>query len=426
VKTHRVFSLADCVELARIVPQKPPIAVVGTVIALVALVAGGVAWAAIVDADVVVRAPARVRAKSAPRLSFTASSGEQVFAASSGRVANVLVAEGATVRKGDALAVLDTTQLENDRARLAAAVVTARDARDASVRMMKLAEDQFDAAQAERAAELAHESREASRSWRRTSADVEVAVTTLEAARREASRLTALLGDGAASQTQVDQATAKVREAQARLGAARAGGASDRAEVLRKQIALAERDYAVRREELAQHASAQTADLAAAEKRLANVEVEIDHATLRADIAGVVGSVGVSPGDIVQPTQGAFTITPSDGLRVDAAVAASDVALLRVGMRVRVRVDAFDWQRYGTVAGTIAQLGTDAESIAIAPGRQAQVYIARIDLDDETIGRDDARGRLKLGMTGTVEIVVDRDRLLPLLLGRLRQGLSLQ
>jgi hemolysin D len=425
VKTHRVFSLDDCVELARVVPQKPSIAVVGTIFALVALVAGGVAWAAIVDADVVVRAPARVRAKSAPRLSFTASSGEQVFAASSGRVAKVLVIEGAPVHKGDALAVLDTAQLENDRARLAAAVVTARDARDASVRMMKLAEDQFDAAQAERAAELAHESREASRSWRRTSADVEVAVTTLEAARREASRLTALFGDGAASQTQVDQATAKVREGEARLVAARAGGTSDRADVLHKQIALAERDYAVRREELAQHVSAQTGDLAGAEKRLANVEVEIARATLRADIDGVVGSVGVSVGDVVQPTQGAFTISPSDGLRVDAGVAASDVAQLRVGMRVRVRVDAFDWQRYGTVAGTIAQIGTDAESIAMGPGRQAQVYIVRIELDGETIGRDDTHGRLKLGMTGTVEIVVDRDRLLPLLLGRLRQGLSL-
>jgi multidrug efflux pump subunit AcrA (membrane-fusion protein) len=120
----------------------------------------------------------------------------------------------------------------------------------------------------------------------------------------------------------------------------------------------------------------------------------------------------------------AFAISPSDGVRVDAAIAAADVGHIRTGMRVRIRLDAFDWQRYGTLDGTIAQIGSDTESLAVAGG-QLPIYVVRIELDADTIGRGDLRGRLKLGMTGTVDVVTERRHLLPLLVGRLRQALSL-
>lgn len=423
MRTHRLYSLAECATLARVIPERPAAAVTGTVVLLAAFLVAAVAWAAIGEADLVVRAPARVRARSAPRLSFTASSGEQVAAGAGGRIANVLVVEGQAVKRGDPLAVLDQAQLRNDHVRLTAAVTSARDGRDAAERMHSLARDQFTAAQAARQAELAQVSREESRSWQRTSADVALARTELEAARRERERTAALVGDGAASRSQLDQATQRVREAESRLAAAHVGGGTGRAEVLRRQIELAERDFAVHQEELAQRASAQTAELAAAERTLANLEVELDKATLRAGLDGVVSSVAVRAGDVVQPSQVAFAISPSDGVRVDAAIPAADVGHIRTGMRVRIRLDAFDWQRYGTLEGVIAQIGSDADSIPTGGG-QVPIYVVRIDLDSDTIGRGDLRGHLKLGMTGMVEVVTERRHLLPLLVGKLRQALS--
>ncbi|TMQ21670.1 MAG: HlyD family efflux transporter periplasmic adaptor subunit [Deltaproteobacteria bacterium] len=390
MRTHRLYSLAECATLARVIPERPAAAVTGTVVLLAAFLVAAVAWAAIGEADLVVRAPARVRARSAPRLSFTASSGEQVAAGAGGRIANVLVVEGQAVKRGDPLAVLDQAQLRNDHVRLTAAVTSARDGRDAAERMHSLARDQF---------------------------------TALEAARRERERTAALVGDGAASRSQLDQATQRVREAESRLAAAHVGGGTGRAEVLRRQIELAERDFAVHQEELAQRASAQTAELAAAERTLANLEVELDKATLRAGLDGVVSSVAVRAGDVVQPSQVAFAISPSDGVRVDAAIPAADVGHIRTGMRVRIRLDAFDWQRYGTLEGVIAQIGSDADSIPTGGG-QVPIYVVRIDLDSDTIGRGDLRGHLKLGMTGMVEVVTERRHLLPLLVGKLRQALS--
>lgn len=423
MKTHRLYELKDCAQLARAVPRTPSIAVFGTISILVALVATAVVWTALAEVDLVVRAPARVRARSAPKLSFTATSGEQIVPAIAGRIDKVRVVEGQSVKRGDVLATLEVTQLQNDRARLAAVVANAHAAKATAERMLPLSQDQFDAAQAERQAELAHASREESHGYQRTSADVALARSTLDASRSDRDRIAAMLGDGASSRAQLDEANEKLRQAEARLSAARVGGATGKTEVLRRQIELAERDFAVHREELAQQASERVAALAAAERNLANLDVELAKATLRAGLDGVVGSAAVRPGDVVQPGQALFALAPSDGVRIDAAIAASDIGLVKVAMRVRVRLDAFDWQRYGTLGGTITQISTDSDSLAIAGG-QVPIYVARVELDDTTIGRDDARGQLKLGMTGTIEIVTERRHLLPILVGRLRQVLS--
>src|SRR5262249_33989176 len=152
---------------------------------------------------------------SAPKLSFTATSGEQIAPAIAGRIDKVQVAEGQSVKRGDVLATLEATQLQNDRARLVAVVANARAARAAAEHMLPLSQDQFDASQAERQAELAHASREDSHSYQRTSADVALARSTLDVSRSDRDRIAAMLGDGASSQAQLDEANEKLRQAEA-------------------------------------------------------------------------------------------------------------------------------------------------------------------------------------------------------------------
>lgn len=424
MRTHRVFAIAECTALGRVVPSAPRLAVTATVVLLATLVVAVVVWSALTEADLVVRAPARVRARSAPQLAFSASSGERVSAAAGGRVATVGVHEGQRVSAGEVLATIDTSQLENDRLRLAAARDAARNAREAASRMSELATAQFNAAQAARHAELGQALRDESRGRQRRTADIKLAQGTVAALAREAERLRALERDGAASRSQVEQADAKLGEARVQLEAATVAAAGGRAAVLQRQLELAERDFAVRREELAQQLSQQTSELAAAERRLGNLELEIAKGQVKAETAGVIGTVSVTPGDVVQPGHAMFVISPESGLRVDAAVQVADVARLRVGMPVRIRLDAFDWQRYGVATGTIRQISPDAEPIS-AGGGQALVYTIRIDLDAERVGTDELRGDLKLGMTGMVEVITGHEHLLPLLLGRMHQAFSL-
>lgn len=420
----KVHTLDECLGLIRIVPRQPPSSVIGTVVILVALVGAVVAWSALTWADVVVRGPARVRAHAAPRLSFASSSGDHVYAATAGRIAAIEVVEGQTVAAGDVLARLDATVLANDLARLEAELATAISARDAAKRMESLAAARHEASQATRAEELALAQSDEVRARRRSSADARLAAAALRAARREAERLRLLEIDGAASPAQVEQATGRIGEARAKLDAARVGSAVGQAEVVRRQQLLAEREWAVQREQLAQAVSATAGEAVVLERRVANARLALEAATIRADVAGVIGGISVGVTDPVQPGQLLFTVAPGGKIRIDAAIPAADIAEVRVGMRVRVRLDAFDWQRHGVVAGTISQISSDAEALGAANGPQQPVYVIRIELDSDEIGRE-TRHRLKLGMTGTVEIVTRRERLLRLVVGRLRHAVSL-
>jgi multidrug resistance efflux pump len=421
---QRIYTLAECMQLTRVLPRRPPSAVLGTVIVLSLLVGTVIAWAALTEADLVVRGPARVRARVAPRIAFASSSGEQVYTPSAGRVAHVLVSEGATVEAGELLAVLDTTELTNNFARLQSALDAARTRHTAAARMEELALARFTAAQRAREAEIEQVSGDDSRARRRTSADVRMARSALAAAQREARRTRDLEADGAASRKQVDEAAAQVVEARARVDAARAGGGANRAELARRQDAAAASEWAVQQHELAERVAAARTEVEAAEHVVANARLELARAFIHADAAGTVSAVMVGADDPVQAGQGLFTIVPAGGVRIDAAVGAADIAELRLGMRARVRLDAFDWQRYGTIGGTIAQIGTDAEMVGPS-GNQVPIYVVRIEVDAEQIGRGTDLGTLKLGMTGMVEIVTGSDNLLSLLFGRIRQAVSL-
>lgn len=422
MRHHRVFAIAECTAIGRVVPSSPAIAIRGTAALLGALVIAGVVWAALTSADLVVRAPARIRARTAPQLAFAASSGERVVAQIAGRVAQVLVVEGQRVEVGKVLATLDTKAAANDVERLDAAVTAARSERDATRRMQDLATAQFAAAQATRQADLAQVARDEARGRSRRGSDIALARTSLEAALSEESRTRALEVDGAASHAQAEQATSKVAEARARLDAAMVAAAGGRTEVLRLQLAQAERDFAVHREEIGQQLAREEGELATALGRVNNARLDLAKATIVADREGIVGAVSVLPGEVVQPAQNMFSISPESGLRVDAAVAVADVGRLRVGLPARIRIDAFDWQRYGTITGTIRQISPDAEAISNGGGL---VYTVRIELDREDIGRGELRCQLKLGMTGMVEVITGHEHLLTLLLGRLHQAISL-
>jgi len=91
-------------------------------------------------------------------------------------------------------------------------------------------------------------------------------------------------------------------------------------------------------------------------------------------------------------------------------------------MPARIKLDAYDHQRYGSVAGTVTYLSPDSGQ---AEGQPTAVYVVRIALEGDEVGRGEFRGQVKLGMAGQVEIVTASESLLSLLLRRVRQSISL-
>lgn len=99
-------------------------------------------------------------------------------------------------------------------------------------------------------------------------------------------------------------------------------------------------------------------------------------------------------------------------LLVEARLSPRDIGFAAVGQPVRVKVDAYDHARFGTVEGTIVQIAAtttlDAEN--------QPYYAARIALAAGHVGSDAARNRLLPGMTVRSDVVTGGKTLLAYLM----------
>jgi HlyD family secretion protein len=98
---------------------------------------------------------------------------------------------------------------------------------------------------------------------------------------------------------------------------------------------------------------------------------------------------------------------------VKVAIAESDRAFLREGQPVKVKFNAFPYQRYGVINGVL-----DYISPATKPTSQNNqpVYEGRVSLQRDHYEVGKAKYPLRYGMTATVEIVVRERRLIDLAL----------
>jgi len=155
---------------------------------------------------------------------------------------------------------------------------------------------------------------------------------------------------------------------------------------------------------------------------LANLELQREQFELCATSDGTVTSMDIKVGHLVEPGQVLAHLAQQRGFRIDVAVASDQVGHLRLGLPARVKLDAFDYQKYGTVAGKVVFISPDS----VSHGESAQPsYTAKIELDSDRVVRGTETGQLKLGMTGTAEIVTGSERILALLVRSIRQSISL-
>ena len=76
MRNDLILDLADCTEFRQTLLARPPKIVHGTASLLVVLLGAALAWAAATRANLVVRAPGRVRPVSTPKKVYSAARGE--------------------------------------------------------------------------------------------------------------------------------------------------------------------------------------------------------------------------------------------------------------------------------------------------------------------------------------------------------------
>jgi HlyD family secretion protein len=111
----------------------------------------------------------------------------------------------------------------------------------------------------------------------------------------------------------------------------------------------------------------------------------------------------VSPGTIL------MTLVPStEALRAEVWVRNDDIGFVRPGQAARVKLSAFQFQKYGMLAGQVAQVGVDAGEDTQPGGRDESapglLYRALVHLDTPYLEVDGQRHTLAAGMQVAAEI----------------------
>lgn len=421
--SHHYFgNLAQYSQYRQTLMARPPKFVHGTVVLLAVLLAAGLSWTSLTQADLVVRAPGRIRPVSAPKKVINAVRSEVVGASVGGRVVEVNFKEGDTVRKGQVLVRLDTERLANEVARRKRTIQAGEEELANLDRLGATQVLQADAAQAKVQAELEQAITEISQAQERQVLDIRLAEVEVHSAEDEHNRIARLAAKGAAAAADLIKARARLQEAREKLRKARLPVDDGRGSILRQALLLAERDAALRKEELTMKRAVKQGEVDGARIELANLELDRKQASLLAPMDGIVTAGDVKVGDVLETGKAVVEIAEQKGFRFEVTVPSEEVARLREGMPVRIKLDAYDYQRYGTLSGTVCFISPDS---AMPDGAKTLVYLVRIAVEGDELGRGELHGKVKLGMAGQAEIITDQESLLSLLVKKIRQSISL-
>jgi hemolysin D len=176
-----------------------------------------------------------------------------------------------------------------------------------------------------------------------------------------------------------------------------------------QQKAQADAEFRVR-------VSAEAVDVArkreAARQELVKASQRQELQVLRAPIDGVVQQLAVSTvGGVVTSAQPLMVIVPDNSpLEVEAQMMNRDIGHLRAGQPVVVKVETFDFTRYGPIEGKVQWVGTDA----VVDQKLGPVYPVRIVLQSARTPYpvNGQVGVVAPGMTVTTDVRVAERRLI--------------
>jgi membrane fusion protein (multidrug efflux system) len=241
----------------------------------------------------------------------------------------------------------------------------------------------------------------------------------------------ALHEDGRSGLAAIAEADAKARQAaaaaefaadeSARVGALRERGLVSELDALRAKNVTAERDSAVRaaehaaqrlRREIDARHQDRLAAIASLRRRVAELEAtrtdarataarfaySIDQRTLRVPVDGTIAEVSpLKVGSMVAAGQRIATIVPDGDVKVVAFFgSAHALGRIRAGQPARVRLEAYPWMQYGSVAARVASVagepvdGQIRAEITLAPRRNPDIRFehglaAAVDVEVEQV-----------------------------------------
>ena len=186
-------------------------------------------------------------------------------------------------------------------------------------------------------------------------------------------------------------------------------------------------------------------DLVEAERKAKGLSEDLIRAEHRASfqvltspVDGTVQQLAVHTiGGVVTPAQSLLVIVPIESrLEIEASVLNRDIGFVHAGQQAEIKVDAFNFNRYGLIHGTVTSVSSDsilrqkapekpsgrdeeADEDSSEPTNQQLVYTAHVALAQTDMEIDGNVVPLSPGMAVTVEIKTGTRRIITYLLSPL-------
>ncbi len=148
------------------------------------------------------------------------------------------------------------------------------------------------------------------------------------------------------------------------------------------------------------------------QQRLAQVREQARQHVVTAPVDGQLTQTdGLQPGAFASAGQPIAQISPDGELRVETYVSPADIGLLRVGLPVRLQLDAFHYNQWGLASATLSEIGTDVTEV-----EGTAAFLVTCTLHDRELRlKNGYVGTLRKGMTLTAHFALTRRTLLQLL-----------
>jgi hemolysin D len=160
---------------------------------------------------------------------------------------------------------------------------------------------------------------------------------------------------------------------------------------------------------------------------------------IRAPVDGYIQYIAVSTiGASVAPADQLMLIVPKDSpLIVEAFLSNEDRGFVRLGQDVDIKIDAFPFQKYGKLSGTLTWLSSDAEDYAsatrrspspfapsLASGTQRSQFVYRMRIQPRNLQLLDRSIVLSPGLSVKADIYTDKRRIIDFLLFPVQEGIE--
>jgi hemolysin D len=159
--------------------------------------------------------------------------------------------------------------------------------------------------------------------------------------------------------------------------------------------------------------------IAQLKSEIAALELGLAHTTIAAPLDGIITELAIrGPREVVQAGQQIAAIAPA-GVRllVEAQVPNQDIGLLEKGLPAKLKFDAFPFQDYGVVPGTVIDISPDAQT----DERLGSFYKVMIAPQRTEVVAKGKTIQLRPGLTVTAEVVTERRSVLSLILEPFRK-----